>query len=105
MVNIEYKEQNNIFSLSVKGHCNLADKGKDVACAGVSTLVVALDKAIENNQHMLLCQPSIRIQNGYAGFYVMSKSKYKRQVKAIFETAAEGFTWLAEEFPDNIKII
>lgn len=105
MVTVEYNYSDNVFNLSVKGHAGLSEKGTDICCAGISTLVVALDKELEKNSHMLFCQPSIRIEEGYAGFFVVAKSRYKKQVKDYFDMCMAGLNWISGEFPDHLKII
>ena len=49
MVEITYREIRNGFELKAEGHCRYAEKGKDIACAGVSTLIVALAKGCCRN--------------------------------------------------------
>lgn len=105
MVTVEYNQNKNIFSLTVKGHAGVAAQGSDICCAGISILVVSLGKEIEKSAHMMFCQPSIRIDEGYADFLIVAKSRYKKQVKAYFDMCVVGLNWIAEEFPDNLKFI
>lgn len=41
------KKDSNIVSFSVKGHAEFAEHGKDIVCAGVSTVVIGTVNAIE----------------------------------------------------------
>ena len=49
MINVTiYKDSNkSICGFHVSGHAGYADAGKDIVCAGVSTLVVTISNAIE----------------------------------------------------------
>ncbi|MBR2315615.1 MAG: ribosomal-processing cysteine protease Prp, partial [Clostridia bacterium] len=49
MINAKYTVEGDTHTLTVKGHANYAEYGKDIVCAGVSALVQALIGWIEEN--------------------------------------------------------
>lgn len=103
MVNVSYKRNENIFELSIYGHAGYAQAGADICCAGISALVIALDKWIDDNKHVLQYAPVRQIQNGSALFYLRVKSKYAKQVKTAFDMCYAGLAWLAKAYPANIR--
>ena len=104
MTEIRYKKNKDNLELEVKGHCGYAEKGKDIACAGISTLVVTLANALDENSNMLIFQPLLNIQNGYALICAYPKRQKYKRVETIFDTVMQGFRWLSQEFEKNIKI-
>lgn len=103
MVEIEYKKVRQGFELKAEGHCRYAEKGKDIACAGVSTLIVALAKKLEDEERKLVKPALIIIQDGYALIFATPKKKYYREIEACFETVNQGMVWLSKEFEKNVK--
>ena len=83
MVEITYKETRNGFELKAEGHCRYAEKGKDIACAGVSTLII--------------------VEDGYALICAYPKKRYYKEIASTFETVKQGISWLSEEFEKNVK--
>ena len=104
MTEITYINNLNEFTLKVEGHSNYAESGKDIACAGVSTLVVTLAIMIEKNSDKLFMPEQIRIQDGYAFICAFPKEKYHKEFEIMFSMVMQGFEWLSKEFEENIKI-
>lgn len=103
MVEITYNETRNGFELKAEGHCRYAEKGKDIACAGVSTLIVALAKTLEENENKLKIPALIVVDDGYALICAYPKKRYYKEIASAFETVKQGVSWLSEEFEKNVK--
>ena len=71
--------------LSVEGHAGAGPRGQDIICAGVSALVIALERAA----------PGI-VGDGFALFAGGEEAAYR--------VIAGGLSALAERYPEHIKM-
>ena len=104
MTEITFIKSKNSFELKVEGHSGYAEKGKDIACAGLSTLVVSLANMLEESGFKFKIPPLVIIKEGYALICAYPKKQYFREIETAFTTIMCGFKWLSEEFNENIKI-
>ena len=85
--------------ITVKGHSGYADHGKDIVCAGVSTLAQTLIKSIDSLTDDDISY-SIRPGNIEIRYTHLSDDS-KKLIDAFFI----GCGLIAGEYPDNVKII
>ena len=94
---IEVKQNNG--SISVRGHAHYAEPGKDIVCAGVSTLVqtlVASILEITTDEIQYDMQPgSVEIKYG-----ALSEAA-QLLVKSFFV----GINLIADSYPDYVRIV
>ena len=85
-------------SITVSGHANCAEPGKDIVCAGVSTLAQTLIEAIERlteDEIYYVISPGwvdIEYRDLSAGAQLL--------VNAFFI----GVEMIANEYPDNVRV-
>lgn len=84
--------------ITVSGHANYAEAGKDIVCAGVSALVQTLIKSIEG-----LTQDKIQyeISPGRADIHYGDLSEAG---KLLVDSFFIGICQIADEFPDYVRI-
>ncbi len=99
MVRATYTVNENIHTLSVSGHANYAEYGKDIVCAGVSSLVQALIGWIEENSWKAECLTV----DPKAGEVVIS-CEGGDEVAAVFYMASIGLAQIADSYPDHVQI-
>ena len=87
MINIKYDMDN--MTLFAYGHAGFAEKGKDIVCAAVSTLIFTLINSAP-------C-----IYDDEENVYIRMLRKKDR---AIFETILKGLSLLAISYPENITL-
>ena len=89
--------------VTAKGHAQTAEKGKDLVCAGVTTLMYTL---AENAQHMAnmgkVRDPVIKLEEGDAEVGVTTRAGYIAMTELIFQTVCVGFRILAEMYPEAV---
>lgn len=109
MVEINFYENQlkDRFEVSVKGHANTAEKGKDIVCASVSILSLTLVQTIKNmeKQDFFINPPKYKVKDGFT--YVMCKPKkdcYLSVLNSLL-TIKVGFNILSQGFPENVKLI
>ena len=85
--------------ITIEGHAGYAEQGKDIVCAGVTALVQSLVKSIED-----LTEDKIQydISPGRADINFKNLSESGR---LLVDSFFLGICSMAEEFPENVKII
>ena len=99
MINANYTVNDNTHNLAVFGHANYDDKGKDIVCAGVSSIVQALIGWIEEHSEYA-DMVSIDELHGE----VIIQCEGGEDVSAVFLMAAIGLEQIANTYPDNVSI-
>lgn len=92
MIKITYRIEKNIASIRIKGHAFFARPGKDIVCAGVSTLFYTL---IHSTQCKRLKKWRKKVI--YADYVTAAQ-------KARFDMAIKGFELLAESYPRHVSV-
>lgn len=84
--------------ITITGHANYAEAGKDIVCAGVSTLVQTLIQSVEE-----LTTDKIKydMQPGtvHIKFWCLSDL-----TKGLIDAFFIGVKLIADEYPENVKL-
>ena len=99
MVNAKYTVEDNIHTLVVLGHANYDEYGKDIVCAGISSLVQALIGWIEENSYKANCI-SVSPKEGE----VIISCEGGEDIAALFQMVSLGLGQIADVYPDHIQI-
>lgn len=111
MINITYRPDS--YSITIKGHANFKEKGKDIVCAAASmlfyTLAACLAKAPDGwfaekpDMADYLSDPE---KKGVSHIRCTPKSDFDITVLIMYQTIVTGFEQLAANYPDyvNLKI-
>ena len=99
MVKAKYTVEGDIHTLSVVGHANYAEYGKDIVCAGVSALVQALVGWIEENSWKVECI-SVDPKEGE----VIISCEGGEEIAAVFNMTSVGLEQIAQSYPDYVQI-
>ncbi len=99
MINAKYEVEGNTHTLMVLGHANYADYGKDIVCAGVSSLVQALIGYIANND----CKTDF-VSVDESGGEVCISCDGGDEIAAVFNMTAIGLEQIAYSYPDHVQI-
>lgn len=92
MIKITYRIEKNTASIRIKGHAFFALPGKDIVCAGVSTLFYTL---IHSTQCKRLKKWRKKVI--YADYVTAAQ-------KARVDMAIKGFELLAESYPRYVRV-
>ena len=99
MVNAKYTVEDNTHTLVVLGHANYDEYGKDIVCAGISSLVQALIGWIEENSYKANCI-SVSPKEGE----VIISCEGGEDIAALFHMVSIGLGQIADVYPDHIQI-
>ncbi len=84
--------------ISISGHANFADYGKDIVCSSVSSIVTTTVNAI-----MLFDSHSIeyKVQEGLVEIRIVEKNDSTRK---LLDNMLNMFEELMRDYPKNIKV-
>ena len=85
-------------SITIKGHANYAKIGKDIVCAGISTLVQTLIQSVEE---LTTDKIQYDMQPGavHIKFWCLSDL-----TRALIDAFFIGVKLIADNYPDNVKL-
>ena len=110
MIEIRYKtdmiKEGRTFELTISGHANYAKKGKDIVCAGVSALTIALIRTLNDMKDNNEAEIEIDVDVGHTKIKSLSRI-YTDIIEAesAYDTVLRGFKHIAKEYPQNVKIM
>lgn len=99
MVRVKYTVEEQTHTLEVSGHANYDEYGKDIVCAGVSSLVQSLMAWAEENYHKCNCLEN-EVKNGE----VIISCEGGEEVTAVFQLVYIGLELISDSYPDHVQI-
>ena len=84
--------------ITVNGHANYAETGKDIVCAGVTALTQTLIRALEG---LTKDEIEYEISPGRADIHCGNLSE---EGKLLVDSFFIGVCLIADEFPDHVRI-
>ncbi len=84
--------------IEVCGHANYAEVGKDIVCAGVSSLTRTLIRSLE---HLTRDEIEYEISPGRADIHCGNLSE---EGMLLVDSFFIGICQIADEFPDHVRI-
>lgn len=100
MIIIEVTSINNeIVSIEMNGHSGYAESGKDIVCAGVSSLVYAAINSFDSIE-----EQRISIDDGMLKLNLRGK-KVSDHDQIVLKVMLNGFSMIAGQYKKNVKII
>ena len=99
MINIKAnRKDGKIVYLSVEGHANSAEKGKDIVCAAVSAISVGGINALTSPDKF-----NLKVDNGFVE--VSSKGVANEDDYKVLETMLTQLKSVAESYSKYVKVI
>lgn len=95
-VNIK-KNKNSIYEITIKGHANYADYGKDIVCAAVSTMAITTINAIISIDESI----DVKESDGMLDIRVLKDTEINQKLLNNMKKMLEE---LVEQYPKNIEI-
>ena len=98
MIKIQIKRKNgNIVLFSLNGHAGFAEFGKDIVCAGVSSILTTTVNAI-----LMFDESSIEIEDKKD--FIIRVKKEDEITEKLLENMLLLFQELVKSYPKNVKI-
>ncbi len=92
------KKDNKLVCVHISGHANADKYGKDLVCAGVSSIAIGLANAIDQ---LTNDNCKIDVEENIVSIIVLKNSE---TIQTILQTGIIQLKTIEEEFPNNIKI-
>ncbi|MGN0362601.1 MAG: ribosomal-processing cysteine protease Prp [Bilifractor sp.] len=96
MIIVEYRDTDNRCAIHLTGHAGAAEIGKDLVCAASTGLAWALRESLEK-----FCDDFTSAMK--PGNILISAAK-NSDTEARFSTIMEGYRWLAQNYPEYVRI-
>lgn len=94
MIKVVYRDK----EISIRGHANYADAGKDIVCAAVSSIVIT-----SVNDMMVIDSDSVDYHDD-GNIIIIRIIKDNDLVIKLFNNLKELINSLVKDYPKNIKI-
>ena len=102
MIKITYNLKKH--EVKIKGHANSAPMGEDLICAGISTLTVALSRALkEAKSQGLIDELTLDLDDGDTHVKAKPKEEAVPTVNTIFTTILNGYDAMSISFPQYVS--
>ncbi|HNX76147.1 MAG TPA: ribosomal-processing cysteine protease Prp [Candidatus Rifleibacterium sp.] len=88
-------------ALKVTGHSGMADKGYDIVCAAVSTLVQTLTGGLEK---VLDAKVEGALVAGSCDLSIRVPETEQQGLEVVCQVFKFGFRKIAESYPDHVKL-
>ena len=109
MIEVEFytKKKDGSIHMRMSGHADTAPKGKDLVCAGATTLAYTVAQCIEFQwqEGELKCKPKLIIKPGEANIIATPKNDAYATTLHTFFVAQAGISVLSGNYPDAIRFI
>ncbi|WP_088808909.1 MULTISPECIES: ribosomal-processing cysteine protease Prp [Listeria] len=99
-VNINWKNEQ-IVSFTMSGHADFAENGRDLVCAGASSIVFGMIGALEDMEGV---PPIFEEESGYLFYTVPEEFVANSNVQILLNGMVNQLRSLAYSYPDHIKI-
>ncbi|EUJ58522.1 ribosomal-processing cysteine protease Prp [Listeria fleischmannii] len=99
-VNIKWKNEQ-IVAFTMSGHADFAENGRDLVCAGASSIVFGMIGALEDMEGV---PPIFEEESGYLFYTVPEKFVANGNVQILLNGMVNQLRSLAYSYPDHIKI-
>ena len=104
MIIVTYNQERN--SLSVKGHAQAGEFGKDLICAAASILTHTLAENLRELESAgYLTEMTAEVRDGEAKFFAKPCNGYQAITELSFHNIMMGYQILAQKNPENISVV
>lgn len=101
MTEIEFRPAS--YEITIKGHAEYDEEGKDIVCAAVSILAYTLAESLETSG-FLAKKLYKEIDKGDVKIKAVPKKGREHQISLIFWTILNGIQLLCDGYPENVKL-
>ena len=98
MITVEHDDRGQIHDIKIQGHARYAKAGKDIVCAGASTLAFTLAEALEKID-------DAAVKLSYDGDMLRIVAVKCPKGDLVIDTIMNGYSLLEENYPKNIEVI
>lgn len=97
MTQIQVEENEDKFTIVVKGHSGYAPCGKDIVCAGISTLSFTLLRAVSERELDF-------VEYVQSDGFMWLSFPLTDDLRIVAHAICAGYQLLAEKYPENVSL-
>ena len=105
MIEVVYKREGGVLSLSLDGHAGAAEFGQDIVCAAASMLAYTLAAAVAEAEDKLRNEPVVSLTSGRARVICAPFPEEYERIRSLYEFTVRGYRLLAEKNPAYVTLI
>ncbi len=103
MIRVRYTPDK--FRVTVEGHAGSAERGRDLICAAVSTLVLTLAENVARMKKAgWLEGHGVEIMAGKARIQCLPREEWTGAAEVVFGAVFAGFELLGRKWPEFVKV-
>lgn len=99
MITVQFSDDNGVKALTVEGHAEYAERGKDIVCAGVSTIAQTLLGFLEYSDVDVDSQVSES-----SGYMHITAESSNTVADIAFQMAYVGMKQIEQTYPSHIEV-
>lgn len=105
-VKFDKSEDGKTLVLTVNGHANKAEAGRDIVCSAASILACTVAQCVTfmYEEHKLRKKPNIRLEDGDAVITCKPHKSFYAEAMHTYSVAQVGFALLAQTYPECVSI-
>ena len=106
MITVTFTEKGRNLSLTVKGHAEYAEHGKDIVCASASILAYTTAQFVMEAEHSgdLESPAEIRLESGDTIISCEPSNGVWLAIQNVFLFAKIGYALLAHNYPQYVRL-
>lgn len=106
-VKFDYTDDGKSIVLTVKGHSDYSNEGKDTVCAAATMLTYTVAQIVKDlyDQKKLKKKPTLKLKKGESVITCKPQKDVYAEALHAFYVAEVGFNVLAHNFPNNVQLI
>ena len=99
-------EDKNTYIVTVVGHADYAEEGRDIVCSAVSALIYTLAQNVRDCEELgwLRKKPVLELEDGNTKITCKPRVERRNAVKLIFTVIQRGMEMIAVNYPDHVGI-
>lgn len=109
MITATFKKKDGVVTdYTIEGHAMFDRIGKDIVCASVSGLAIAISNAVEIDYDQLVKEiPNLPLEviHQIPDRIIVKCLKDNERNKILTDVLIRGITDISEQFPDNVKVV
>lgn len=106
MLDVRFDKKNEAYVLTIKGHAEADEYGKDLVCASASILAYTLAQAVQYmySQGKLKQRPKIKLKEGFSKVVAIPKPEAEAEVIAAYFFSQVGYSLLAHNYRQYVQV-
>lgn len=106
-VRLERSEDKKTLVLTMQGHAQAGERGKDLVCASVSCLAYTAAEAVRRlyEANKLRKRPTIRLTEGDAVITCKPSRQFFEEAQTVMNVIIAGCEAIERAYPENVRVI